>query len=59
MITTDLCIGCLDKYILGVGDSATDPAPLKLEKASRNSHLNLHYSILIKMYILKKAKYIY
>jgi len=36
MITMDLCIGCLEKCILGVGDSATDPAPLKLEKASKN-----------------------
>lgn len=35
MITMDLRSGCLDKYTLGVGDSATDPAPLKLEKASK------------------------
>lgn len=35
-IATDLGTGGLDKHILGVGDSATDPAPLKLEKASKN-----------------------
>lgn len=29
-----LRIGCLGKYTLGVGDSETDAAPLKLEKAS-------------------------
>ena len=39
MITMDLCVGCLDKYILGVGDSATDPAPLKLQKASKNQSI--------------------
>lgn len=35
MIRTHLCIGCLEKYIMGVGDSVPDPAPLKLEKTSR------------------------
>lgn len=31
----DLRIGCLGKYTLGMRDSETDPAPLKLEKASK------------------------
>lgn len=34
-ITVELRIGCLGKYTLGMGDSETDPAPLKLEKASK------------------------
>lgn len=34
-ITMELRIGCLGKYTLGMGDSETDPAPLKLEKASK------------------------
>lgn len=31
----DLRTGCLGKYTLGMSDSETDPAPLKLEKASK------------------------
>lgn len=35
-VTVDLRIGCLGKYTLSMRDSETDPAPLKLEKASKN-----------------------
>lgn len=34
-ITLDLRIGCLGKDTPGMSDNETDPAPLKLEKASR------------------------